>query len=245
VPRTLTTGGERFISAVALYGPKAEPLRSRLADVQAMLATQLGGTDTFRPYSLDQIHATLIAFNAIPGTSVNQYYLEHTGQTREMDVPRAMRILTGHLARPLSIRIGGYHNDEPPPFRSRGQHPFQRTFSVQGNAFLLIGWPTVPGRPLDRLRRDMNAANLLHRYHQHGDDVDDDCYLVVGHHHDAPPGALETAVRTVRATLAADPIYIEISRRDVKIVAADSHTLCPPLFAGDIPVDEATILALV
>jgi hypothetical protein len=110
---------------------------------------------------------------------------------------------------------------------------------------VLIGWPTVPGRPLDKLRRDMNAANLLHRYHQHPGDIDDDFYLVVGHHHDAPPSALETAARTVRAKLAADPIDIEISRRDVKIVAADSHTLSPPLFTGDIPVHEATIRELV
>jgi len=247
MPRTLTTGSERFVSAVALYGPKAEPLHSRLADVQALIAEQLADRDrdAFRPYSLDQIHATLIAFNALPGTSVNQYYLEHTGQSREMDVPRAMSILSDHFSRPLRIRVGGYRNDQPPPFRSRGLHPFQRTFSVQGDAFVLIGWPAIPGRPLDKLRRDMNTANLLHRYHQHAGDIDDDCYLVVGHHRDAPPDALETAVRTVRAKLAADPIDIEISHHDVKIVAADTHTMFPPIFAGDIPVDEATIRALV
>jgi hypothetical protein len=245
VPRTLTTTCERFVSAVALYGPKAEPLRSRLADVQATLAAQFGDGDTFRPYSLDQVHATVIAFNAVPGTTINQYYLEHTGEAREMDFPRAMRILTDRFARPLSIRIGGCRSDQPPPFRSRGQHPFQRTFSVQGTAFVLIGWPTVPGRPLDKLRRDMNAANLLHRYHQHPGDIDDDCYLVVGHHHDAPASALETATKAVRAKLAADPIDIEIGLSNMKIVAADSHTLSPPLFTGAIPVDEATIRALV
>lgn len=236
---------ERFVSAVALYGRKREPVRGYLAGLQELLARHVG--EYFRPYSLEQIHATLIAFNQVAdpatGAIVNEYYLEHTGAGLEMDADRAMRILSRHFARPLRIRFGGFRPGEPMPFLSRGQHLSERSFSVQGNAFVLIGWPwpAEAGQPLDRLRRDMNAANVLHRYHRRDGDIDDDFYLVVGHHAGAPAGTLEQGAAAIRDKLAADPIEIEVGIADVKIVAADSHTLAPPLFAGAIPVDAATI----
>lgn len=240
----------RFISALALYGPKTDPVRDFLTSVQALIGEHIGVS--FRPYSLDQVHATLIALNGVPdpgtGAIVNEYYLEHSGARLEMDLQRAMRILAGDLACPLPVRIGGHRRDQAVPFVSRDQHLFERAFSVQGEAFVLIGWPvaalTGPDRPLDKLRRDMNAANVLHRYHRRDTDVDDDFYLVVGHHVDASPSALRRAVGAVRDMLAADPIDLEIGIRDVKIVAADTHTMAPPRFVGDIPVDEATLSEL-
>jgi hypothetical protein len=113
---------------------------------------------------------------------------------------------------------------------------------------VLAGWPALAlagdGRPLDRLRRDMNAANVLHKYHRGDADVDDDLYLVVGHHDGAPAGALQRAATAVRDRLAADPVELAIGLADVRIVAADSHTLAPPVFSGGIPVDAQTLLAL-
>jgi hypothetical protein len=60
--------GSRFVSAVAFYGAKAGPLRDFLAGVRAVIAEHIG--DDFRPYSLEQIHATLIALDGAvdPGT---------------------------------------------------------------------------------------------------------------------------------------------------------------------------------
>jgi hypothetical protein len=242
--------GSRFISAVALYGPKAGPVRDFLADVQALIAEQVGRD--FRPYSLEQIHATLIALDGVrdphTGTIVNEYFLEHAGVAVEMDLPRAMRILAAHFADPLPVRIGGWGRDQPTPFLSRGMPLYQRAFSVQGNAFVLIGWPvaalTGGGRPLDSLRRDMNAAHVLHRYHRGVSDVDDDFYLVVGHHAGAPGDALERAAAAVRDRLAAGPLDLAIGIGDVTIVAADSHTLAPATFTGAVPVDAATLRAL-
>ena len=242
--------GIRFISAVALYGPKAGPVRDLLADVQALVAGHIGRD--FRPYSLEQIHATLIALNAIrdprTGTIVNEYFLEHAGVAVEMDLPLAMRILAARFADPLAVRIGGYLRDQPVPFLSRGVRLYERAFSVQANAFVLIGWPVAAlagdGRPLDRLRRDMNAAHVLHRYHRRGSDIDDDFYLVVGHHADASAGALARAAAVVRDKLAAEPLDLAIGIGDVTIVAADSHTMAPPVFTGAIPVDAATLRAL-
>ena len=238
----------RFISAVAFYGPKTGPLRELLATVQALIAEQVG--DDFRPYSLEQVHATLIALDGVrdpeTGAIVNAYLLAHAGVRREMDLPRVMDILA--RATPLRVRIGGFRPDQEIPFTSRGHHLAERAFCVQDHAFVLMGWPADSlagaGRPLDELRREMNAANVRHKYHVRATDVDNDLQLVVGHHSGAPPGALARATAAVRDKLAADPVDLAIGLADVKIVAADSHTLAPPLFVGDIPAAEASLLAL-
>jgi hypothetical protein len=239
----------RFISAVAFYGPKTGRLRELVTEVQALIAEHVGAG--FRPYTLDQVHATLIALNGVRagGTVVNEYLLEHAGVRREMDLPRVMDILARRFAVPLRVRIGGFRPGQAVPFTSRGQHLAERTFSVQGEAFVLVGWPAESifgaGRPLDELRREMNAAGALHRYHARPADVDNDLHLVVGHHAGAPADALARATAAVRDQLAAEPADLAIGLSDVKIVAADSHTLAPPLYVSGVPAAAADVLALV
>ena len=65
--------------------------------MQALIAEHVGGD--FRPYTLEQVHATLIALNGVRegGTIVNEYMLEHTGERREMDLPLVMDILARRL----------------------------------------------------------------------------------------------------------------------------------------------------
>jgi hypothetical protein len=239
----------RFISAVAFYGPKTGRLRELLTGVQAQIAEHVG--NDFRPYTLDQVHATLIALNGVRagGTIVNEYLLEHAGERREMDLPRVMDILARRFATPLRVRIGGFRPGQAVPFTSRGQHVAERSFSVQGEAFVLVGWPAESlagaGRPLDDLRREMNAAGVLHRYHARPGDVDNDLHLVVGHQAGAPAAALARATAAVRDKLAADPADLAIALSDVTIIAADSHTLAPPVYVSGIPAAAAEVLALV
>ena len=239
----------RFISAVAFYGPKTGRLRELLTGVQAQIAEHVG--DDFRPYTLDQVHATLIALNGVRagGTIVNEYLLEHAGVRQEMDLPRVMDILARRFATPLRVRIGGFRPGQAVPFTSRGQHVAERSFSVQGEAFVLVGWPAESlagaGRPLDDLRREMNAAGVLHRYHARPGDVDNDLHLVVGHQAGASAAALARATAAVRDKLAADPADLAIALSDVTIVAADSHTLAPPLYVSGVPAATAEVLALV
>jgi hypothetical protein len=243
------SGQSRFISAVAFYGPKTGRLRELLTGVQALIAEHVGGD--FRPYALDQVHATLIALNGVRagGTIVNEYLLEHAGERREMDLPRVMDILARRFATPLRVRIGGFRPGQAVPFTSRGQHLAERSFSVQGEALVLVGWPADSlngvGRPVDELRREMNAAGVLHRYHARPADVDNDLHLVVGHQAGAPAAALARATAAVRDKLAADPADLAIALSDVTIVAADSHTLAPPVYVSGIPAAAADVLALV
>jgi hypothetical protein len=231
---------------VAFYGPKAGRLRELVAGVQDLIASHVGRD--FRPYTHEQVHATLIALNGVRdgGTLVNEYMLELAGRRREMDLPRVMDILARRFATPLPVRIGGFRPDQAPPFTSRGQHPAQRSFSVQDRAFVMVGWPAASiagdGQPLDELRREMNAAGLLHRYHARPGDVDNDLHMVVGHHAGAPAAALSRATAAVRDMLAAEPADLAIGMADVKVVAADSHTLAPPLFVSGIPADDVSVL---
>jgi hypothetical protein len=59
-----------------------------------------------------------------------------------------------------------------------------------------------------------------------------------------PIAALERARDAVRALMAADPVELDIGLGQVKVVAADSRTLAPPLYVSGIPADEETLRAL-
>jgi hypothetical protein len=241
-----------LITAVALYGAKTGELKSLLETVQALLDERLH--DRFRPYTLDQIHSTVIRLDGVADTQaggiVNQRYLEVTGIARTMDHARALKILAARLTPPLSIRIGGYAPGAAATFSSRGQHPHERMFSVQGDAFVLVGWPlsTVtmgisPG-PLDDLRREMNDANIVHWYHRSATDIDNDFHLVVGHHNGASQHETNEAACAVRSYLAEHPVQVEVGVDQVAIIAADSPTLAPAHFIGRLPIDSADIVNL-
>jgi len=241
-----------LITAVALYGTKTGELGGLLETVQALLGESLH--DRFRPYTLDQIHSTVIRLDGVAdaqaGVIVNRRYLEVTGIPRAMDHARALKILAAHLTPPLSIRIGGYAPDAAAAFSSRGQHPYERTFSVQGDAFVLVGWPVstvtdgIPPGPLDDLRREMNDANIVHWYHRSSTDIDNDFHLVVGHHNGASQHETNQAVCAVRTYLAEHPVQVEVGVDQVAIIAADSPTLAPARFIGRLPIDSADIVNL-
>src|ERR1700684_3988969 len=104
----------RFISVVALYGPKSGPVRDFLTGVQATIAAHIG--DRFRPYSLDQVHGTLIALDGVPDPATGAIDTEHSpprpGAARAMDLGRARYILGSHRPPPISVRLGGYRRHQ-------------------------------------------------------------------------------------------------------------------------------------
>ena len=241
-----------LITAVALYGTKTGDLKILLETVQALVSERL--RDRFRPYTLDQIHGTVIRLDGVAdaqaGLIVNLRYLEVTGIPRAMDHARALEILATHLTPPLSIRLGGYGPGTAATFSSRGQHPHERMFSLQGDAFVLVGWPvstvangSAPG-PLDDLRRAMNDANIVHWYHRSSTDIDNDLHLVIGHHNGASQRETKEAVSAVRTYLARRPVQVEVGVDQIIIIAADSPTLAPARFIGRLPIDSADIVNL-
>jgi hypothetical protein len=208
----------------------------------------------FLPYTIEQIHGTLIGLDAVrdPATGflIHERYHDVTGTVTPMIPALALDILSLSLMRSCRIRIGGCQPDSPVKFVSHGQHPYERMFSVQGPAFVIIGWPVatinhgVSDQPLDSIRRGMNKAGIMHRYHESSTDVDNDLYLVVGHHHGAAAGDIAAAVASVRTYLAGNPAEIDLGIDQVTVVAAHSPTLSSPRFTGKIPADTAEILKL-
>jgi hypothetical protein len=228
-------------------------VRTLLSSVQLTLARRLGAA--FEPYTMDQIHSTIIRLDArrdaATGRLVNQAYLDHTGRSRAVDVDRALETIMSHLVPPLLIRLGGQHPDGEPGFTSHGQRPYERMFSSIGGAFVLMGWPLISietggkAQPLDDLRRDMNDAHVWHYYHQGADDVENDFHLVVGHHGPgAAAGMVGEAVRDVRNQLSEAVVDVTVGIEQVFIVASDSPTLAPARFVGRLPVARDQLLGL-
>jgi hypothetical protein len=241
-----------LVTVVSLYGRKSGPLRDLLTAVQAAAGRELGAA--FRPYSLEQVHGTLVVLSgwrdAGPtGAVLNQHFLQYRGLRAPMDFDRAQQIVCERLAAPLAVRIGGVGPADPVPVTSQGQHLHERSFSASGGALVLMGWPLISlesagsQRPLDDLRRRMAEAGVLHRYHPKPDDLDDDFHLVVGHHVGAPPQAVTAAVRAVRLLLARNPVEVRIGLEQVLLVAADSPDLAAPRFCARLPQPAGVVAA--
>ena len=109
---------------------------------------------------------------------------------------------------------------------------------MRDKAFVLMGSPgrlaRRAGRPLDDLRREMNAANVLHKYHVRASTSTTTCTWWSATTPTPRPPRSRGPPRAVRDKLATDPVDLTIGPTDIKIVAADSHTLAPSLFVGDV-----------
>src|SRR6202046_2537377 len=244
--------GQPIVTVVALYGPKADDLRNLLQSVQATLTRKLG--TAFLPYSLDQIHGTLVRLDGFrdpaSGALLNQRYLEQQGARRVMDLEHVLHLLERHLSPPLRIRIGGFGPADEVTFTSQGKHPHERTFSARSGAFVLIGWPVAALRPdggrraRDDLPRRKRGAHVLHFYHARATDVDDDFHLVIGHYADPADEALAESVQTVRRDLERCRVDLQIGLDQVRIVASDSPALTPARFIGKLPVAASELASL-
>lgn len=83
----------------------------------------------------------------------------------------------------FNIRVGGYREDLNYGFLSQNKHPYFRSFSIQNEIAVAMGWPFDGDRfpnTLDTLRHDFNKVNVLHRWHRTPEAIDNDFYFVLG-----------------------------------------------------------------
>jgi hypothetical protein len=100
----------------------------------------------FSPYEMAQIHATVVGLERTAGSaSCNLNYQRYRGESVEMDLPGFFNYLSSDAPLPFSIQIGGFANRDY-PFTSRGHRPYDRSFSIQGDKAVVMGWPRI-GRP--------------------------------------------------------------------------------------------------
>jgi len=202
--------GPTQLTLVSHYGPKPPELERLIRGCNEILARGLG--DGFEPYRVEQVHATIIGLegrrdgdcivNARSGCSV--------------DPDALLAFVRGELP-PLRVRIGGYRPGVDYGFTSRGQHPAERSFSVQGRMAVVIGWPEDRARPLDRLRRKFDERlGVRHKYHTSADAVDDDFFFVLGTVATRPAADLS---EEIRAYLARSFVVVSVDRSTLRVVA--------------------------
>jgi hypothetical protein len=245
----------RQATLVAFYGAKPPPLEGILRSCQERISQsvrELGAGVEFRPYSLAQIHATMVGLErwAPPGFE-NRNFRELRGRAKVMRLAQLFDFLRTCDYFPFHAQFGGFdHRDYP--FQSRGARPYERSFSLEGRIAVMIGWPvrdagctgdhvslgaaagSSPGARayptvLEDLRKGARTFGVLHRWHQKPQDVDNDLYLRLGMLETELPnrqaGLLQDAMR--RALSAAPPTVVRLAVSDLAVVAypTDDETL--------------------
>lgn len=175
------------LTLVALYGEKPLGLSRYLKGCGRIAASELG--DCFEPYDIRQIHATIVGLEHHAGSNrENACFRRLRSRCVEMDIPGFLESLRKSPKLPLQVQIGGFGETDR-PFLSRNEPPDRRSFSIQGDKAVVIGWPrrTSPARgraehpmTLDGLRRSAQGFGILHAYHGLESDLDNDLFLRIG-----------------------------------------------------------------
>jgi hypothetical protein len=171
------------LSLVAFYGNKSPELTSLIRELQNCITDLVG--EKFVSYQLEQVHATLLGLEGRRNSQgiLNKWYWYHREETKYMDFKNLLFYLRYSGRLPIIVRIGGYDRTVDYGFLSRDRHPYERSFNIQGNIAVLMGWPCRErhfSMELDRLRLEGQNFNILHKYFKSVDTVDNDLYMRLG-----------------------------------------------------------------
>jgi len=164
------------------YGAKPSGFAELVLELQQSLAALLGAG--FRPYALEQVHGTMAGLEGVrDGERVrNENFARYRQEERSMDMAGLLHFLRNDF-KDFEVRVGGFSEERDCGFTSQGQHPFHRSFSLQGNIAVAMGWPFENSKVvpvLDELRRELQRFGVLHKWHRAEADVDNDFFFVLG-----------------------------------------------------------------
>jgi hypothetical protein len=239
-----TNPTQRQATLVALYGAKHDALEMLIERCWEKIAEILGSS--FCPYDLNQVHATIVGLERASGPApCNRNFYNYRQKALSMDLRGFRDSLLSDGTLPFHVQVGGFA-DRDYPFTSRGLRPHRRSFSIQGDKAVLIGWPTV-GKPwppaeknqdiretrlysdaLEEIRLSAQRYNILHAYHRHPGDIDNDFYLRLGVINPNKLGELtrERLENEVRQLLAmADPVLLDVGTSDLYVVSYQEDSL--------------------
>ena len=182
----MEVAGQMQFTLVAFYGPKPPNFARLIRFCQDELSRLL--ISSFHPYDIEQVHGTLIGLEGVRqnGVLLNNNFWNHCSEKRFMDLRQIPELLSATSFLPMKLRIGGFRHYEKQAFKSQGRHPYLRSFSVQKNIAVAMGWPVDSCKlgpkqyPLDRFRRSFQKINILHKFHKTKTDKDDDFFFVLG-----------------------------------------------------------------
>ena len=241
------------VTLVALYGHKPPQFARYLNTINQLIQRSPLGP-SFRPYALEQIHATIVGLErtATQGAFENANRLAAASERATMDFERAL-----HLARtfpPLTVRFGGFEPDAR-PFLSQGRQPYVRSFQVncQQGKVIIIGWHHQGGdfnvhHDLWVLRRRFGEeANVWPKYAE-----DSDLFITLGELTAASPtdptgarsdaAAIEALEATVRRQLVKHPVDVRITPAALSFVRYLEPTLAS-LTSTALPVLDSALSA--
>jgi hypothetical protein len=219
------------LTLVALYGDKSPALSSFIASRQDMVSSAFGCA--FRPYDVRQVHATIVGLEHSEGSfQENANFRRLRGQRMAMDVSGFLEFLRVSRELPFEVQIGGFAEQDR-PFLSRGELPFARSFSIQADRVVVMGWPCekdfqgMPGDNsdtllLDGIRRRAQEFGILHAYHRSERDLDNDFFFRIGLVDrsaltDAAVTDLERRMR--RRLCRLGPLRVKVGLEDLQVAA--------------------------
>lgn len=233
------------VTLVSLYGDKHRDFAALIAECQQLAVQALGSA--FSPYDVRQIHATIIGLERCRASACNANFLKHRGKEVAMDFTGFLATLRACEQIPFEVQLGGFAPRDA-PFTSRKAVPYERSFSVQGNKLVVMGWPVcgeprpappaapaVPRREariyppkLDLIRRTAQRYGILHAYHRAETDVDNDLFFRIGLVD--PEAIAEPAIRALehhaRQLLSTrPPLVIRIRLEDIHVAAYEDERL--------------------
>jgi len=235
------------VTLISLYGNKNSNFETLIKECQQLVTSTVG--TAFTPYDIRQIHATIIGLEQRTGSSLcNANFAKYRGRDVVMDFDGFLSYLRQCGQIPFEVQLGGFSNRDY-PFTSRGTTPYERSFSIQGDKVVVMGWP-VRGKPLvappatpavwtqeariypttlDVIRHAAQGFGILHGYHQDLTDVDNDLFFRIGL---IDPRSLTPATQNdledqIRKFLGAprSPSIVEICPDDICIAAYEDDRL--------------------
>jgi len=238
--------GHMQVTLVAYYGTKPPYLSDFIRLCQDKLSEQLRAA--FRPYEVEQVHATIVGLEGIRSSQgiLNLNFLEARKEQRMVSVKDVMQLLTMSSRLPMSFRMGGYRQDCDYGFTSRGQQPYARSFSIQKDIVVSMGWPFDQERCTDslyQLRHDLQEVGVLHKSHRSEQDFpDNDFYFVLGRVDvsSLPPVKIQETQELMRSFLAGiKPMSVTVDRANIFLVGY-LDTQLPRSTSHAMSVEEAT-----
>ena len=176
------------VSLVAYYGKKPLALQQLIIELQQLLEEHF--SKSFLAYELEQVHATIIGCEGVKTDSgiINKWFYRLRNEIKYLDSSGLLDYLLNSDLFPLDICFGGYQPNINYQFLSRNKHPSDRSCQLQTSGVntlipVMIGWSfkdRIITTDIDRLRRNLQQFNCLHKYHKLPQDIDNDIYLRLG-----------------------------------------------------------------
>lgn len=225
--------GKMDVTLVAYYGDKPPLITKLISGAISELSRRLG--HGFAPYSLQQVHGTIIGLEGRRAGKhiINTNYAKIQDDLRSVDLKAVFQILKKKSLLPFEVTMGGFIDGGPYSFTSRDAVPYMRAFSIQGINTVAMGWPFMNGRyvkSLDKLRRAFNSVNILHKYHASPASEDNDFFFVLGNLVNGSVDQIQLleAQGHLRSHFASqEPVSVSISRDCLRVVAYIDEKLTP------------------